>query len=889
MANPALNSQARSVYTGESGAQIALLAEQQEALDALAGQGWQGTWSPTVSYFTGALVDFNGVIYLALGSNPTPNAVPNLNNEPDTSPTFWQATGKASFAGAWSSTTTYTQGQIVDASGVFYISLTNGNLNNPPAGSPTDWAPISTSASVFVGIWNSGTAYVLGNQVTYSGTKGNGYYIALVDNTNKQPDTNPSDWQQIGAPNSYVFLGAYNGATAYVPGNQVSYIGSYWINISASTGNAPGVGSSFWEQVGQAAILLQNWSSSIAYTLGMEVVFNGDIYQCILANTNETPPNSTYWYLEGSANSQTQGKNALFNPGFESNLGGYVINSGANATLAGEYVADGWDVGQLDNPAIQATYLANFANHGGNQNLGIRIIAASASLPSDNTYRSCKVLSAPIPVSAGDVFVLSGWVEFELDGGITVPGGALTIARLDYQVFSANGTMLAEIVPFDDVTSAQGYTQLSVQQTIAATYGGVPPSYIRVGCNGFVLNNSGSTWTTSGTQFIDAHFDDLSVVFSTNPASGEVLAVGSTPNTTGTGFTYTSTTTSITINWSGLTLFRADNTTTAIPNGSQTITGLTANTTYYFYPTWVEATQTLEFIDAAEVPSLVAVTGVLFTASTSGYVSTTNSVTPNTSSVSIEFWTKFTSAGTACLVEHCNVQTGTPTQTNVFVGVTGGQVRVALHGSGGLTPFVVASGTQNDGNWHHVVVTFSGTTATIYIDGVSSISGSVATASYVAGYWRVSSDQGGGNDNVANATVADVAIYNGTVLTSTQVIADYNAMNAGSQSAYQGTVSGNSPTYFWHLTETIGTTAVDSAGSNTGTYQATHTLAQSSNIAPATGSPAIAWMTKLYPVAQAQAAQGNVPLSAGAMALATPAGGSGGGSGGGAGGGKQVL
>ena len=242
----------------------------------------------------------------------------------------------------------------------------------------------------------------------------------------------------------------------------------------------------------------------------------------------------------------------------------------------------------------------------------------------------------------------------------------------------------------------------------------------------------------------------------------------------------------------------------------------------------------MEFIDAAEVPSLVSVTGVVFSASTSGYVSTTNSVTPNTSSLSIEFWTKFTSSSSACLVEHCDVQTGTPTQTNVFVGVTersdscrAPRFRLVL------TPFLVASGTQNDGNWHHVVVTFSGTTATICLRLiVSNISGSVATASYVAGYWRVSSDQGGGNDNVANATVADVAIYNGTVLTSTHVIADYNAMIAGSQPAYQTTVLGNGPTYFWHLTETTGTSAADSVGSNAGTYRATFTLRVRPRISP---------------------------------------------------------
>ncbi len=71
-----------------------------------------------------------------------------------------------------------------------------------------------------------------------------------------------------------------------------------------------------------------------------------------------------------------------------------------------------------------------------------------------------------------------------------------------------------------------------------------------------------------------------------DPTKSGVLMKGSVPPTWSGSFTYVSTTSSITWSWSALTILRADGSSTAIPNGSLAITGLTAGTTYYFYPYW---------------------------------------------------------------------------------------------------------------------------------------------------------------------------------------------------------------------------------------------------------------------------------------------------------------
>ena len=82
-----------------------------------------------------------------------------------------------------------------------------------------------------------------------------------------------------------------------------------------------------------------------------------------------------------------------------------------------------------------------------------------------------------------------------------------------------------------------------------------------------------------------------------DPSSGaQLLAKGSVPPTWNGSFTYTSTTTTIAWSWSGLTIFRADGTATAIPNGTMAVTGLSPATTYYFYPYWDETAHVLQWV-----------------------------------------------------------------------------------------------------------------------------------------------------------------------------------------------------------------------------------------------------------------------------------------------------
>lgn len=81
-----------------------------------------------------------------------------------------------------------------------------------------------------------------------------------------------------------------------------------------------------------------------------------------------------------------------------------------------------------------------------------------------------------------------------------------------------------------------------------------------------------------------------------DPTKSGVLMKGSLPPTWSGSFTYASTTSSLTWSWTGLNVYRADGTTTAIPDGSSAVTGLAAGTTYYFYPYWDEVASALGWV-----------------------------------------------------------------------------------------------------------------------------------------------------------------------------------------------------------------------------------------------------------------------------------------------------
>lgn len=103
-------------------------------------------------------------------------------------------------APTWSSTVTYTAGQTVQDphDSNYYVCNATSSLNQEPYANLGIWTEFS-SGNISAVAWSSSTTYTQGQQVTY----GNSYYVAQPNsgtNLDKTPDQSPLFWAPFSVP-----------------------------------------------------------------------------------------------------------------------------------------------------------------------------------------------------------------------------------------------------------------------------------------------------------------------------------------------------------------------------------------------------------------------------------------------------------------------------------------------------------------------------------------------------------------------------------------------------------------------------------------------------------------------------------------------------------------
>lgn len=389
-----------------------------------------------------------------------------------------------------------------------------------------------------------------------------------------------------------------------------------------------------------------------------------------------------------------------------------------------------------------------------------------------------------------------------------------------------------------------------------------------------------------------------------DPSGSGMLSKGSTPISNNAialnGMTWSTTSTSATLSWTQTSIFRADGTISGfIAGGSQAVTSLVASQSYTAYPFWDENSGAMKWVGSELV--FPTMTSVGFNGSTQ-FVTTSTAVTTIGQPFTLEAWIKTTSATTQTIMSLEAPQTGTGAVTNQdmeLIVTSTGEIKFQYVVVGTVTTVTTSGAGVLDGAWHHIVVSFaSGGTITIYVDTVSKGSASALGGPRSVGInlWFHIGYTGGNaswattSNSFFNGSIAHVAYYVGTGknLTATQVSNHFvTGINVGFTGAnsYPSTVIADGATYYWKLNEASGTSAADSAGSNTGTYVASPTLNQQAPVVVPTGSPAYFWPYKNFLCTQAQTLQNRIPLSVGSLSISTPASGGGSGGGGGYGGG----
>ncbi|HYT09961.1 MAG TPA: LamG-like jellyroll fold domain-containing protein [Mycobacteriales bacterium] len=190
---------------------------------------------------------------------------------------------------------------------------------------------------------------------------------------------------------------------------------------------------------------------------------------------------------------------------------------------------------------------------------------------------------------------------------------------------------------------------------------------------------------------------------------------------------------------------------------------------------------------------------------------------------SVEAWVNTTSTSGGKIVGFGDSPSNTSSNYDRHVYMdNAGKIWFGVYPGGVRT--VTSPSSYNDGQWHDVVATLSGTGMALYVDGKRVGQDGNAGAQGYSGYWRIGGDNLNGWPNQpASAFLAgsidDVAVYP-AALSMTQVQKHYTdsgrtlALPPAPSDPYGKAVFDSGPDLYWRLGEASGTVAADASGND---------------------------------------------------------------------------
>ena len=200
-----------------------------------------------------------------------------------------------SFAGDWSSSTTYETNDVVKYGGNVYV-YTYGLKTSTHLPTDTVYWALMVEGIKFKGVFSSATAYKIGDAVAHGGK----VYIAVADVTGQTPP-NLTYWSQFA--DGIQYEGDYSGAAQYQKNDLVKYGSSAYIAKQDTTGNLP-TNETFWAKLVEGVSAAGAWNSATAYVPNDLVAYGANQYKAIANSTNQLPTSSTgnlnapYWALQ---------------------------------------------------------------------------------------------------------------------------------------------------------------------------------------------------------------------------------------------------------------------------------------------------------------------------------------------------------------------------------------------------------------------------------------------------------------------------------------------------------------------------------------------------------------------------------------------------------------
>ncbi len=201
-------------------------------------------------------------------------------------------TGTPNRGNVWSAQRTYAVGDFVYYLGVWYLCYPSAPALGVPPSNIAYWTSAPDN-------WSPYATYQIGNIVFYGGAA---YRCAAINSnmapTSVAPATIPTYWTLISPSDTW------SSAATYQPGQYV-ISGSQAYRCVASNTNQTPPNTSYWSLASNVNV--GTWNSASSYAIDALVYAGGVPYRCLAANSNRQPPNTAYWlsppviYVQGTA------------------------------------------------------------------------------------------------------------------------------------------------------------------------------------------------------------------------------------------------------------------------------------------------------------------------------------------------------------------------------------------------------------------------------------------------------------------------------------------------------------------------------------------------------------------------------------------------------------
>jgi hypothetical protein len=255
---------------------------------------WKAAWVTGTTYYKDDVVRFGGKVYVCQIGH---TASADFNTDLDIVPTKWNLMSDGQrWRDEWAVNTTYQEGDLVKYGGTVYVCI-DGHLSAATAAlgleaNSGDWNQF-VEGTDWKSNWTVSTRYKLNDIVRYGGIN----YICITGHTSAATaalglENASANWQVYTQGQEY--LGTWVTATRYKLNDVVKYGAGLWICTTQHTAAAAFASDSAnWAQYVEGFEYESTWNPATAYQPGDVVTYGGNNYIAKTQHTNSNPLTGT--------------------------------------------------------------------------------------------------------------------------------------------------------------------------------------------------------------------------------------------------------------------------------------------------------------------------------------------------------------------------------------------------------------------------------------------------------------------------------------------------------------------------------------------------------------------------------------------------------------------